>query len=215
LAAVFPSSERLLASHRENIERAFGAPVANRYGSSEFVVSMTSCRENNLHVDMEFCIVEVEVEEETEDYVRGPLLATGLAPSATPFFRYRIGDTGTRSKRPCPCGRSGDVFIDVDGRTDDYIVTPDGRLIGRLDHIFKNMPDIAEAQIYQERKDSIELRIVPRISFDTTSERNLIREVRRRVGEDIGLEVITMLEIPREKNGKFRAVKSSVTGQLR
>lgn len=215
LAAVFPSSERLLASHRENIEAAFCAPVANRYGSSEFAVSMTSCRLNNLHVDMEFCIVEVEVEEETDEYVRGPLLVTGLAPSATPFFRYRIGDVGTRSKRPCPCGRAGDVFLDVDGRTDDYILTPDGRLIGRLDHIFKDMHDIAEAQICQDRKQSIEVHIVPRISFDRSSEQQLMREIRRRLGDEIQVEVVPMKEIPRERNGKFRAVKSSLMGQPR
>jgi phenylacetate-CoA ligase len=215
LAAVFPSSERLLASHRELIELAFGAPVANRYGSSEFAVSMTSCPENNLHVDMEFCIVEVEVEEETDEYVRGPLLVTGLAPSATPFFRYRIGDVGTRSKRPCPCGRPGDVFFDVDGRMDDYIVTPDGRLIGRLDHIFKDMHDVAEAQICQERADAIELRIVPRISFNSTSESRLLREVHRRLGDEISVNLVTMQEIPRERNGKFRAVKSSLAVQHR
>jgi phenylacetate-CoA ligase len=215
LAAVFPSSERLLASHRENIEAAFCAPVANRYGSSEFAVSMTSCRLNNLHVDMEFCIVEVEVEEETDEYVRGPILVTGLAPSATPFFRYRIGDVGTRSKRPCPCGRAGDVFLDVDGRTDDYIMTPDGRLIGRLDHIFKDMHDVAEAQICQDRKEAVEIRIAPRISFNRSSEDHLMREIRRRLGTEIEVGLVVMQEIPRERNGKFRAVKSSLMGQLR
>ena len=67
---------------------------------------------------MEFCIVEVEVAEETEDYVRGPILVTGLANNATPFLRYRIGDVGTRLKGSCPCGRPGDVFLDVDGLGD-------------------------------------------------------------------------------------------------
>ena len=210
LAAVFPSSERLLASHRETIEAAFNAPVVNRYGSSEFAVSMTGCELNNLHVDMEFCIVEVEPEEVTADYVRGPLLVTGLAQSATPFLRYRIGDVGTRSKHACPCGRPGDVFIDVDGRTDDYIMTPDNRLVGRLDHIFKDMHQIAEAQICQSEKTSIEVRVVPRIDYDGTSERRLRSEIRRRLGDEIGIEIVLMGEIPRERNGKFRAVKSTI-----
>ncbi len=210
LAAVFPSSERLLASHRETIEAAFNAPVVNRYGSSEFAVSMTGCPENNLHVDMEFCIVEVEPTEETDEYVRGPLLVTGLAQSATPFLRYRIGDVGTRSKHPCPCGRPGDVFVDVDGRTDDYIVTPDDRLVGRLDHIFKDMREIAEAQICQDEKTSIEVRIVPRVSYDATSERRLENEIRRRLGDEISIVITHMDEIPRERNGKFRAVKSTL-----
>ena len=178
------------------------------YGSSEFAVSMTSCRLGLLHVDMEFCIVEIEPEEETQDWVRGPLLVTGLATGATPFLRYRIGDVGTRSKQPCPCGRPGDVFLDVDGRMDDYVLTSDDRPIGRLDHIFKDLRDIAEAQICQETKGAIEVRIVPRLSYSAASEASLLQEIRRRLGSEMRVSIKKLERIPREKNGKFRAVKS-------
>jgi len=110
LKAVLPSSESLLAFHSDVIREAFRAPILDRYGASEFAVSMTACREGLLHVDMEFGYVEVDVEEETENYVRGPLLVTGFANHATPLIRYRIGDIGTRSKKPCVCGRPGTSF---------------------------------------------------------------------------------------------------------
>ena len=100
LVAVFTSSESLLANQRETIEQAFGAPVLDRYGTSEFCVSMTECPKGFLHVDMEFGIVEVEVAEESPDWTRGPLLVTGFANEAAPLLRYRIGDVGTRMKRP-------------------------------------------------------------------------------------------------------------------
>ena len=162
LAAVFTSSETLLAFQRATIEEAFQAPVRDRYGVSELGVSMTECAEGRLHVDMEFCIVEVEPIEETADSVTGPLLITGLSNPATPLLRYRIGDVGTRSKHPCPCGRAGDVFLEVDGRLEDYVLTPDGRWIGRLDHVFKEQVDVAEAQILQETPHAIEVLLVPR-----------------------------------------------------
>jgi len=207
---VFTSSESLLPLQRDAIEAAFGAPVRDRYGVSEFAVSMTECAHRALHVDMEFCVVEVEVDEETDDYVRGPLLVTGLGNDATPFLRYRVGDVGTRSKHPCSCGRPGDVFLDVDGRIEDYVVTPDGRRIGRLDHIFKGQSHIAEAQILQNRKEAIEVLVVPRIRYSKASERRLMRSIRERLGEEIEVEITTVNEITREPNGKFRAVKSSV-----
>jgi len=210
LKAVFPSSESLLAFHREVIEEAFAAPIFDRYGTSEFVVSMTGCALGRLHLDMEFGIVEVEVQEETKDYVRGPMLVTGLGNDATPFIRYRIGDVGTRSKHACACGRPGDVFLDIDGRVEDYVVTPDGRWVGRLDHIFKDQLDIAEAQIIQEAADSIEVRIVPRLSFDARSEQGLLKEIRSRLGDEIRIDLRRVDEIPRETNGKFRAVRSAV-----
>jgi phenylacetate-CoA ligase len=213
LAAVFTSSESLLAFHRETIERAFGAPVRDRYGTSEFAVSMTACPEGALHVDMEFCIVEVEVEEETDAWVRGPLLVTGLGNDAVPFLRYRIGDVGTRAKRPCPCGRPGDVFLDVDGRIEDYVVTPDGRWIGRLDHIFKDQLDVAEAQILQETRDAITVLVVPHPTFDDASERELRKEIHARLGDRIRVDLRRVAAIAREPNGKFRAVKSAVGRQ--
>jgi phenylacetate-CoA ligase len=210
LRAVFTSSESLLAFQRSTIERAFGAPVRDRYGVSELAVSMTECSEGLLHVDMEFGIVEVDVREETPDYERGDLIVTGFANDATPWIRYRVGDVGTRSKRPCSCGRPGDVFLEIDGRIEDYVVTPDGRRVGRLDHIFKEQLDVFEAQILQETRQAVEILVVPGRSYDAASERKLLREVRSRLGEEIDVKLRLVDAIPRESNGKFRAVKSSV-----
>jgi phenylacetate-CoA ligase len=208
IKAVFTSSESLLSFQRKTIERAFGAPVRDRYGVSEKVVSMTECREGSLHVDLEYCIVEVETVTETDDFETGPLLVTGLSNHATPLFRYRIGDVGTRSKHPCPCGRAGDVFLHVDGRIDDYVLTPDGRLVGRLDHIFKAQFDVAEAQIIQISEASIDVLIVPRSSYSNASSRALMREIRARLGTEMKIKIKIRDSIPREANGKFRAVKS-------
>jgi phenylacetate-CoA ligase len=210
LAAVFTSSESLLAFQRETIEAGFGAPVRDRYGVSEFCVSMVGCEANRLHVDMEFGIVEVEVAEESDDWVRGPLLVTGFAQEATPRFRYRIGDVGTRSKHPCPCGRPGEVFLDVDGRIEDYVATPDGRLVGRMDHVFKDQHEVAEAQILQENARSVEVLLVPRGAWRAEAEQSVIKELRSRLGEEIEIRIRTVEAIAREPNGKFRAVKSSV-----
>jgi phenylacetate-CoA ligase len=210
LAGVFTSSESLLAFQRDTIEKAFGAPVRDHYASTEHVVSMTACSENLLHVDMEFGIVEVEPVEETEEYVRGPLLVTGLGHPVAPMVRYRIGDVGTKLKAACACGRPGDVFLDIDGRIEDYILTPEGRMVGRMDHVFKGRFDIAEAQIIQDEKDSLKVLVIPGGDFDEDSVHGLRRAIQTRVGKTMGVSVRMVESIPREPNGKFRAVKSSV-----
>ena len=210
LAGVFTSSESLLAFQRDSIEKAFGAPIRDRYGVSEFAVSMTECEQGRLHVEMEFCIVEVEVSEETEESETGPLLITGLSHDATPMFRYRIGDVGTRAKKPCPCGRAGDSFFEVDGRIEDYVLTPDGRLVGRMDHVFKEQREVAEAQILQVEPSEVEVLIVPRDDYNDASERSVIREIRSRLGGEIRIHIRLVGAIAREPNGKFRAVKSDV-----
>ena len=209
LAAVFTSSESLLAFHRQVIQEAFGAPVRDRYGTSEFCVSMTECSEGRMHVDSEFCVVEIETQDTSCEWERGPLLVTGLANDATPFIRYRVGDVGTRQKASCSCGLQGDVFIDIDGRVEDYVVTPDRRSIGRLDHIFKDQVRVAEGQILQDREGAIRMLVVPRRGWDATAEESLLREARLRLGGEIPIAIEVVESIARETNGKFRAVKSS------
>ena len=212
LKGVFTSSESLLAYQQECIEKAFGAPVRDHYASTEHVVAMTACRLNRLHVDMEFGIVEVESVEETDDWIRGPLLVTSLGVPPAPMIRYRIGDVGTKSKHPCECGRPGDVFLEIDGRIEDYIVTPSGRMVGRMDHIFKGRFDIAEAQILQSDPARITICLVASPEFAEDGRRTLRRAVRDRLGEEIEIDIELTDSIPREANGKFRAVKSTVAG---
>lgn len=212
ITALFTHSESLLAFQRESIEKAFGAPVRDYYHSTENVASMTACRLNHLHVDMEYGIIEVEVREETDEYERGPLMVTCLGHPATVFVRYRIGDVGARLKAPCPCGRPGDVFLDVDGRIEDYIVTPEGRLVGRLDHIFKEQYKIEEAQILQDERESVKVLVVAGALFNERDEHNLVRAVHERLGTKMRVDIRLVDHIPREPNGKFRAVKSSIAG---
>jgi phenylacetate-CoA ligase len=102
----------------------------------------------------------------------------------------------------------------VDGRLEDYVLTPDGRWIGRLDHVFKDQIDVAEAQILQETPHAIEVLLVPRQGWNKTSERRLMKEFRARLGDVIDVRLETVSAIPREPNGKFLAVKSRV-GRLR
>jgi phenylacetate-CoA ligase len=96
----------------------------------------------------------------------------------------------------------------VDGRIEDYVLTPDGRLVGRLDHIFKEQFDVAEAQIIQNDERSIDVFIVPRSTYSKTSSRRLMREIRARLGDQMEIKIQIRDSIPREANGKFRAVKS-------
>ena len=127
-----------------------------------------------------------------------------------PLLRYRIGDVGTKAKQPCPCGRAGETFLSVDGRLEDYVATPDGRLVGRMDHVFKEQLAVAEAQILQTDASSIEVLIVPRAGWSEAGKRSITKELRSRLGEEIDVRIELVNAIAREPNGKVRAVKSAV-----
>ena len=88
------------------------------------------------------------------------------------------------------------------------MTTPDGRLIGRLDHVFKQQTSVAEAQIVQDRPDRIRVFVVPSTDWHEGSEALLVQEIRKRLGDEIKISVERIDAIPREPNGKFRAVKT-------
>ena len=56
----------------------------------------------------------------------------------------------------------------------------------------------------------MEILVVPRESWSLSSERTLLRDVRARLGGEIEVSIDLVDDIPREPNGKLRAVKSRV-----
>jgi len=211
--AVFTSSETLLDFHRERIVQATRAPVADRYGNAELSVSAVQCPDGRYHVDTEFCALEIDPHEEGPDWVRGEVIATGFANRGMPLIRYRTGDVATlRRGVECPCGRSRPILTELDGRIEDYVMTPDGRRVGRMDHVFKDALLVKEAQILQSSPDAILVRIAPRPGYGADAQAQIDREFRARLGREIAIRYEEVDAIPREANGKFRAVISTLAG---
>jgi phenylacetate-CoA ligase len=212
--AVFTSSEMVLAFHLERIRHATRAMIADRYGNAEFSVSAVQCPEGRYHVDTEFGVIEIDPHEETDDWVRGEIISTGFANRCMPFIRYRTGDVAVLRKRDgCPCGRSRPVLEQVEGRIEDYVVTPDGRRVGRMDHVFKEALEVKEAQIIQPSARRIIVRVVPRPGYGIAAERALERAFRARLGNEIQIVYECTDVIPRGPHGKFRAVVSEIESE--
>ena len=206
--AIFTSSESLLDSQRQRISLATGAPIADRYANSELCVSISEHPDGAYRVDTEVCAVEIDARESGDGWVRGEILATGFANRAMPLIRYRTGDIATL--RDAVGGAARPVVEAIDGRIEDYVVTPDGRRVGRMDHAFKDTPGLREAQILQHDRDSIRVLLVPIESFGKQARAVVEAELRSRLGHRIAIEFEIVEKIPRLPNGKFRAVISKV-----
>ena len=108
----------------------------------------------------------------------------------------------------CECGRSSKVLTRVDGRIEDYIVTPEGRKIMRFDYVFKDTQNVRNAQVVQRALGSICLRIVRRPSYSISDEEFLRQEVKNKVSSQLLVDFEYVDEIEPENNAKIRAVKS-------
>ena len=88
---------------------------------------------------------------------------------------------------------------------DDVLVTRDGRMVGRLDPVFKGACGIREAQIAQERLDLVRVLVASEPEFTAAHERMIIDQLHDRMG-NIHVIVDRVPAVPRGANGKLRAV---------
>jgi phenylacetate-CoA ligase len=213
LRSAFSMSESLFDWQRSAIEDAFGVKVFNWYGNSEMCGHITECEHGTLHGRHEHSLIEVL---DTEGHPCGPgetgrLVATGFHNRLFPLIRYDVGDEVTLSEATsCPCGRTGLLVRRIEGRNEDYIATPDGRLVGRLDHVFKDTVNVQEAQIVQREIDEVIFRIVKRPEYTTNDEQEVIRQGTLRLGSSIRIRVDYVDQIDRSASGKFRFIVSEI-----
>jgi phenylacetate-CoA ligase len=209
LRGIVTSSETLPAVRRRDIAVAFGCPVFDWYGLAERVAAAGTCEHGGLHLLTDYSCVELLPAGEGGWC---QLVGTGLNNFAMPLVRYRTGDRVRPAPpgRACPCGREFPLLEDIAGRDDDAVRLPDGRSIGRLDHVFKGVAGIVEAQIRQERAGAVAVLVVPAPGFGAASRRALLGNLRERLGEGVKLELLCVDAIPRGANGKFRGVVSAL-----
>ena len=212
LKAIITSSETLYQEQRNLIEKAFRTKVVDQYGSAEMVAFIGQCEQGNYHVNPEYGIVElVDANGKNVDIGQtGQLIATGFLNYVMPMIRYQIGDSAVFSRETCCCGRNFPVIQELVGRQDEQIKTRDGRSISRLGSIFKGLSSIREAQIIQTDIDNIIIKIVKMPGYKEWMQKELVEELKKRVGQDISITCDYVENIPKSSSGKMRAVISHV-----
>jgi len=142
------------------------------------------------------------------------MLVTSFTTHGTPLVRYRIGDSITLAdnSKKCACGSIFPLVERIDGRTNDYILSPThGKVnLGNISNSTKDTRGIVCFQLIQDKIDHLEVRIVASKDFDKKQEMNFISSLRERIGNEIVLDIRYVEAIEKEKSGKFRIVKNKL-----
>jgi phenylacetate-CoA ligase len=207
---IFTGAETLLENQRERIAKVFGCPVTDQYGFSEGCGNASRCKEDVFHEDFEYGILECNnPKKNADDSYTGSVLATGFTNLAMPFIRYEVGDTATWKDQRCKCGRESKIITSVNGRNEDFVLTPEGNKILRFDYVFKDTKSIIESQIIQEKLGEIIMKIVPRKEYDKNkTEAFLKKQVKEKISNTLIVKFDYVNQIEKEETGKYRAVKS-------
>jgi phenylacetate-coenzyme A ligase PaaK-like adenylate-forming protein len=122
-AALFSTAETLTLVERARVEAAFDCPIYEGYSASEAAGMAFDCEVKQLHVNIDWYILE-PVDREYQPVPLGSpshsVLVTNLSNYVQPIIRYDLGDSVTMSGKACICG-SQFPTIRVEGRTNDVL----------------------------------------------------------------------------------------------
>ena len=154
LEFIIGSYEFVSVVHKRILERVFGVPVFNLYGSTETGHLLMEDGRRQMKPSYENAFLEVV---HGDDRGVGDLIVTTLTNNYMPLLRYRIGDLVER--RALPYGTN---YI-VHGRARDAIRDGNGHRVTTwdVDQCFEGVPGIVHYQVHQEKDGNFQFRYIP------------------------------------------------------
>jgi phenylacetate-CoA ligase len=202
--AVMTSATNLESEMRTTIERVFGAPVFDRYGSRE--VGDIACENGDgggLLVSPLTHFLEVigPDGQPVKSGTPGELVVTLLTNYSMPLIRYRIGDAGTLGE---PSGAlAWPRLTEVIGRVTDIFYTASGDQVygGYFTRQFYGQHWVAQFQVVQEQYDHVVVRVVPAEAIESATiqqeKSRIVTAIKDFMGEDcvVDFEVVDAIEV--------------------
>ena len=208
--ALISCAEQLYPNVRRYIERVLNAPVFNYYGSNETTAIGFECQyHDGFHVQSELVYVEILGEDNRRLHAGevGDIVVTVFDNRVMPFIRYKIGDRGYWSDRPCPCGRML-PRIYIEGRDTNAFSLPDGRVghFASLIHPISAMVErVEQYQVDRLSPENFLLKIVPTEKFRPSDPALLQTELTRYLGPRVALSIRIIHRLEKTEGGKPRA----------
>jgi phenylacetate-CoA ligase len=215
---IFSGAEPLDASSRKTISSAFGGEIFDFYACSEFGLLAWECKAHDLsHLNADTTLVEF-LDDEGEAVSPGEkskVVCTGLFNYVMPLIRYELGDVAVPVDDECSCGITLPSIKRVEGRTDDFLVATDGRVISPtvfFPYPFENVDWIRQFRVIQESRKKLVIQIAVKETLADQDRivRNAESKIRGLFGEDMEVEFKFVEEIPRNPSGKLRKVISHI-----
>jgi phenylacetate-CoA ligase len=213
-------AESLPPSVRRRLSELYGgARVFDIYSMTENCVMITECSAGTRHVLDDYAWHElVDADGNPMDAGRGELVGTGYYNYAMPLIRYRTRDWAhwATDRGPCPCGRPSRSIGAIEGRKEDMVQTPDGRVINLFEDPFNLTRGVLAGQYIQDAPDHMTVNILPAPDFDPDSLKDMERDLVERVGEKMRItcRVVDELERRPGDSGKIPFVISRIGNSL-
>ena len=208
---LFTGGEYLSEGCRKELEELYQAELFAGYGTREMGGLAFECASHSgPHLFSDFFIFEVLRDGETvSSGEAGEVVITSLHNRLMPLIRYAQGDTVILEEGgPCSCGSHLPRLREIQGRTDDGVVSkeglriPPGPVIDHLESAF----GLRDYQVIQRDLRHVRLRLP--FAWDTAPVISHVQEyLRSLLGEDIDIAVETVRD--GELPVKYRPIVST------
>lgn len=172
------SAEPLDEITKERVQAVWDIERFNFYGAVEVGRIATECPSHEgLHVNADHLILECLDRDRPAGYGRpGTVLVTSLNALAMPFIRYRLGDISAPIGKKCSCGSPFPLIAPVQGREDDMIQLPSGKLLSSfgLQFILRPFDRIEQFRFIQKIPEHLVLQLAVQGSL----QENFISKIR-------------------------------------
>jgi phenylacetate-CoA ligase len=201
----FPTLKFILCSyefvsvvHRRILERVFGVPVFNLYGSTETGHLLMENEAGEMKPSYDTAFLEIV---EADEAGVGDLVVTTLTNDYMPLLRYRIGDLAERHDQPY-----GKNYI-VHGRARDALTAGGGQRVTtwQVDQCFAGATGIVHYELRQGEDGCCVLRFVPDVVAPTEKElRRVTSELEALLQLSATIKTESMPVLVPAASGKFR-----------
>lgn len=153
IGSVLLSADYVPLSLASAVEKKWKCKVFKHYGSTEMgygggVECPARCGYHMREADLYFEIVDPVSGIPLRDGEWGEIVFSTLTRQAMPLIRYRTGDMGRFSDRPCPCGSKLSLLEKVAGRYANVLELPCGSLpMSTLDEVLFSIPGLLDYHI--------------------------------------------------------------------
>jgi phenylacetate-coenzyme A ligase PaaK-like adenylate-forming protein len=196
LAFILCSYEFVSVVHRQILQRVFGVPVFDLYGSTETGHLLMEDDEGQMRASLQTALLELV---DTDSLGISELVVTTLSNPIMPLIRYRIGDLVERREFSF-----GTRYL-IHGRGADAFRTPRRVTTRQIDQCFVGVSGVAHYQLLERRTGPWLLRYVPQGSGPGAE---CVSGLQARLAQALelkgGLKIESTDLLLAEPSGKFR-----------
>ena len=199
---VIVTSEVCTIEDRVLIKEGIGVKVFSEYGTSEVGELALECEYQNWHILDNQVFIESNNNSE--------LLVTDLFNKAQPFIRYKVGDLGSIERNNCSCDNRGAIIKDFNGRVNDLIYLPSGKVAAGLSFYYISRSLLESSGVLKEfiiRQTKLDTFVFDVVAFEKLSQIHidiLKQKIELYLEKDLNIIINEVNSIDRGPSGKIQ-----------